>query len=76
MSTFEETIAAAFEELGKAQPGDADLCIYRSGLLDSAELMQLFLEIELETGQRLDLSTIVEGDVTINRLKNALSTSK
>ena len=56
-------INTAFVALGKPIPDNHTICIYRSGLLDSAEVMQLLLEIEMESDLRLDLVNLMEGDV-------------
>ena len=58
--------------LGKPIPDNHTICIYRSGLLDSAEVMQLLLEIEMESDLRLDLTNLMEGDVSVQRLLDAL----
>ena len=65
-------INAAFAALGKPVPDNHTICIYRSGLLDSAEVMQLILEIEMESDLRLDLVNLMEGDVSVQRLLDAL----
>ena len=65
-------INAAFAALGKPVPDNQTICIYRSGLLDSAEVMQLILEIEMESDLRLDLVNLMEGDVSVQRLLDAL----
>ena len=65
-------INTAFAALGKPVPDNHTICIYRSGLLDSAEVMQLILEIEMETDLRLDLVNLMESDVSVQRLLDAL----
>ena len=65
-------INTAFVALGKPLPDNHTICIYRSGLLDSAEVMQLLLEIEMESDLRLDLANLMEGDVSVQRLLDAL----
>ncbi|KAA5606043.1 hypothetical protein F1188_08505 [Roseospira marina] len=72
MTSPDDAIAAAFAALDKTPPAADDVCLYRSGVLDSMELMQFLLEIELETGQRLDLPALVEGGVTLARVRAAL----
>ena len=63
-----EIISQAIRSLGKELPSDDSDCLYRSGLLDSAEIMQLVLEIELETDTRMDLAELMEGEISIKRL--------
>ena len=65
-------INTAFAALGKPVPDNQTICIYRSGLLDSAEVMQLILEIEMESDLRLDLVNLMESDVSVQRLLDAL----
>ena len=65
-------INTASAVLGKPIPDNHTICIYRSGLLDSAEVMQLILEIEMETDLRLDLVNLMESDVSVQRLLDAL----
>ena len=63
-----EIIFQAIRSLGKEFPSDDSECLYGSGLLDSAEIMQLVLEIELETDKRMDLAKLMEGEISIKRL--------
>ena len=62
-------IEKAFEAIDKAIPVTEDVCVYRTGLVDSFELMQLVLEIELLGGQRIDLALLMSEDVTLRRLR-------
>jgi hypothetical protein len=59
----------AFKAIGKPIPAVDDMCIYRSGLVDSFELMQLIMEIELLGGPRIDLALIMAEEVTLRRLR-------
>ena len=63
-----EIISQAIRSLGKEFPPNDSECLYGSGLLDSAEIMQLILEIELETDKRMDLAKLMEGEISIIRL--------
>jgi len=65
-------IRDAFISLNLNVPSDAQVCIYKSGLIDSAELMQLLLEIEMESGKRLDLAILMEDDISLIRLQEIL----
>ena len=69
----DDPIAAAFRALEIEPPEDDLICIYKSGTVDSAELMQVLLEIELETDVQLDLASLMEGDVTLARLRETLA---
>ncbi len=62
-------IAQAFKAIGKEVPVLDDVCIYRSGLVDSFELMQLVMEIEFLVGKGIDLESLVAQDVTLKRLR-------
>ena len=68
----EDVILNAFQMIGITPPDEDQTCIYKSGHVDSGDLMQLILEIELETGKRLNLSALVEGDITLSRLRETL----
>jgi acyl carrier protein len=68
-----DSILTAFQALDIQPPADNQICIYKSGLVDSADLMQLLLEIEMETSKRLDLSTLMDGDITLARLRETLA---
>jgi hypothetical protein len=65
-------IRNAFFSLNLNLPSDDQICIYKSGLVDSAELMQLLLEIEIESGKRLNLATLMEDDISLIRLQENL----
>jgi|TARA_B110000046_G_scaffold42001_1_gene46600 hypothetical protein len=68
-----DLILKAFAALGKSTPKNYAVCIYKSGLFDSAEVMQLLLEIEMEADVRLDLVELMKGDISVERLRAALS---
>ena len=68
----DEAITAAFVAIGKTPPEDETICLYSSGILDSADLMQLVLEIELETGLRLDFAALMSDAVSLTRIRTAL----
>lgn len=68
-----DPILAAFHVLYIQLPEDDQACIYKTGLVDSADLMQLLLEIEIETGKRLDLSALIDGDISLVRLRETLA---
>ena len=67
-----DLIVKAFAALGKPAPENYASCIYKSGLFDSAEVMQLLLEIEMEADVRLDLAELMKGDISVERLRDAL----
>lgn len=71
----EEPILQAFSALEIPLPESDSICIYRTGLVDSFNLMQLVLEIEMETGVRLDLAALMEGEITLARLRLAVAES-
>ena len=68
-----DLILKAFAALGKPAPENYAVCVYKSGLFDSAEVMQLLLEIEMEADVRLDLVELMKGDISVERLRAALS---
>ena len=68
-----DLILKAFAALGKPAPENYASCIYKSGLFDSAEVMQLLLEIEMEADVRLDLADLMKGDISVERLLDALT---
>ena len=49
------------------------MCIYKSGHVDSFELMQVVLELELLTGKHLDISELVAEEVSLRRLRALLN---
>jgi len=70
-----DPITNAFLELQIELPSDEHICVYRTGLLDSVGLMQLLLEIELETGKRLNMAALMEGEITLSRIRAAIEAS-
>ena len=75
-NNFYKIILQALDSLGKVIPESNSLCLYRSGILDSAEMMQFILEIELETGKRMDLSKLMEKDISIDFILDELERCK
>jgi hypothetical protein len=71
-----DPVLMAFLSLALPLPPDEYTCIYKSGLADSADLMQLLLEIELVTNKRIDLSALIDGEVSVMRLREALNGAK
>ena len=68
-----DPVLSAFASLGLQPPSDENQCIYKSGLVDSTDLMQVLLEIELETEKHIDLSTLIDGDVSLVRLRASVA---
>lgn len=68
-----DVLQTAFATLGKRMPESEDVCIYKSGLVDSFELMQVVLELELLTGKNLDISELVAEEVSLKRLRALLN---
>lgn len=64
-----DPVRDAFVAIGKPLPETPDNCLYKSGFIDSFDLMQVVLEIELRTGTRIDLAELMGGEVTIDRLR-------
>jgi acyl carrier protein len=54
-------------------PEDDDICIYKSGIVDSFELMQIILELELLTGTQLNISELVTDDLSLKKLRTMIS---
>lgn len=67
-----DLLETAFTTIGKVLPESDDVCIYKSGLVDSFELMQIVLEVELLTGKHLDITELVAGEISLKRLKALL----
>ena len=72
----QDPVLTAFDYLKLQPPADEHLCIYKSGLVDSADLMQLLLEIELKTNKSIDLAALIEGDVSLFRLRASVDGAK
>jgi len=68
-----DLLQTVFTTLGKSLPESEDVCIYKSGLVDSFELMQVVLELELLTGKHLDISKLVAEEVSLRRLRALLN---
>ena len=69
----EDPIVRAFSAVEISLPESDEICIYRTGLIDSFNLMQIILELEMDTGVRLDLATLMEGEITLARLRKAIT---
>ena len=70
-----DPIEQAFNAIKKEVPSNDDICIYKTGYVDSFDLMQILLEIELITGVRLELVTLMNGDISLLRLRTLLNRS-
>lgn len=70
-----DLIEKAFNAIQKEMPASEDICIYKTGYVDSFDLMQILLEIELMTSVRLELVTLMNGDITLSRLRTLLNNS-
>lgn len=68
-----EPIEQAFKAIQKEMPPEADICIYKTGYVDSFDLMQILLELELVTGIRVELVSLMNGDITLSRLRSLLN---
>lgn len=66
-------VTTVFATLGKRLPDSDDVCIYKSGLLDSFELMQMVLELEMLSGNHLDIAELVSKEVSVRRLRALLN---
>ena len=62
-------IENAFNKLGKQIPPDRKRCIYKTGLVDSFELMQLILEIELMASISIDLEKLTNAEVSLEAIE-------
>ena len=71
--TMTPLFKTTFDAIDKDWPADESLCLYKSGTLDSMDLMQFLLELEMETGVRLDLAALVKSDITFAALEEALT---
>lgn len=66
----EDYVTRALAAIGKEAPKSLDDCIYKSGFVDSFELMQLIMELEFLSGTRLDLATLMSEEISIHRLRS------
>lgn len=64
-----DPVRDAFVAIGRPLPETLNSCLYKCGFIDSFDLMQVVLEIELRTGTRIDLPALMAGEVTIERLR-------
>jgi acyl carrier protein len=65
-------LSEAFTQIGITPPNDEHICLYSSGVIDSFDLMQLILEIEIATSQRIDLTKLIENKISIVNLKKII----
>ena len=68
-----DLLQTVFTTLGKSLREAEDVCISKSGLVDSFELMQVVLELELLTAKHLDISELVAEEVSLRRLRALLN---
>ena len=68
----EDYVTRALAAIGKEAPKSLDDCIYKSGFVDSFELMQLVMELEFLSGVRLDLAALMSAEVSIHRLRSLI----
>ncbi len=61
-------ISQAFMNIGKEVPDDDSICLYKSGALDSYDMIQLILEIEMLLDISIDLDTFAEGELSLLRI--------
>ena len=66
-------IEKVFSKLGKKTPSNEEVCIYKSGLVDSFELLQVVLEIELMADISIDLEKLTSGDVSLRSIDKYVS---
>jgi len=69
----EDPIIASFKALGIEPPTDPTICLYRAQLIDSFGVMQLVLQIEVESGVRIDLVSLMNEGVSLERMRKLLS---
>lgn len=65
-------LSEAFTQIGITPPNNEHICLYSSGVIDSFDLMQLILEIEIATSQRIDLTKLIENKISIVNLKKII----
>lgn len=63
-----QALKEIFSRMGKDFPESMDLCIYKSGLFDSMDIVQLVFEIERQTSRAIDFEEFFGRDISINRL--------
>ena len=73
---FYNKISQAFVNIGKDIPDDERICLYKTGALDSYEVIHLILEIELLLNVSKDLDTFADGDLSLSRIFERLSDVK
>ena len=69
-------ISQAFENIGKEMPDDQKICLYKTGVLDSYDVIQLILEIELLLNISVDLDSFTEGELSLLRILELLHKGK
>lgn len=69
----QDPIIASFKALGIEPPTDPHICLYRAQLIDSFGVMQLVLQIEVESGIRIDLVSLMNEGVSLERMRKLLS---
>ena len=62
---YHNKISQAFMNIGKEVPDDDSICLYKSGALDSYDMIQLILEIEMLLDISIDLDTFAEGELSL-----------
>ena len=63
-----DLVDQALKNINKSVPNDKAACLYQTGFLDSFDLMQLLLEIEMASQLKIDVTTMIEGTFSYNRL--------
>ena len=69
-------ISQAFENIGKDMPDDKEICLYKTGVLDSYDIIQLILEIELLFNISIDLDAFTEAELSLVRIIELLDKGK
>ncbi len=69
-------ISQAFENIGKEMPDDQKICLYKTGVLDSYDVVQLILEIELLLNISIDLDSFTDGEISVLRVLELLEKAK
>ena len=69
-----DLLDSLFKELNLSYPdANSSVCLYRSGFLDSADLLQLLLLIEQSTpGRVINLEEILTKEITVKLLNDLL----
>tara|TARA_B100000242_G_C42968536_1_gene449359 strand:+ start:534 stop:773 length:240 start_codon:yes stop_codon:yes gene_type:complete len=72
MGKKNDLILRALQNLNKDVPKDENQCMYKSGILDSYDVMQFVLELETISGLALNISKLTENDLTISAVNTEL----